>query len=435
MYSSNQSRQLYVLDGTHKLTVETFQSVEHIGKFGVSIKYIDTDLSDIQLVDVFEDCDIRYISAKAAGPIYGRECSVSIETPPASATQAYFTIVAPGYYGDTLENKEVFPVNVTFPAGSSANYVASAFAAAINGSKTLSKHFVAQANNSALTIFEVLNAKEHVTGKYQVHSMLFYVENGHYIDEGVENHLSDAYTPSLWEEVVYTTSEKAGNSAPANTQLNGSYELAHLEWFCHGFRGDVYRGTAYPDDIPFTPLVKPSSNAEYYTCDIHYFWHGYGNQVDKSEKVLTFVGDETSMNALANLLSNISSAATQDITSSGFSKTPSFTLEDSTRTHNSDKGSDSFQFNLNNEVDGGVITASTEADWLTVKNPVNIGSGKKGMMTAYEYSVAYSYNANSSAEPRTAEIKVRYEVEASSGMKSLAEATFTVTQDGASSVY
>lgn len=308
MYSSNQSRQLYVVDENHTLTVETFKSVDHIGKYGVSIKYTDTTsgADDTQLVDVFEDCDIRYMKAAAAPTLYGRTAAFTVATPPSAGGEAYLTLIAPGYYGDTLENKEVFPINVTVAASASASTVATDIVNFINNSKSISKHFKASASSATVTIYEKFNPKEHVTGKYQIHSMLFYVENGHFIDNAVTDHLSDAYTPSLWTSAGITYGKS--NGSVAGTSLNGSYELAHLEWFCHGFRGDVYRGMAYPDDIPFTPLIVPAANAQLYTCDIHYFWHGYGNQVDKSEKVLTFVGSQSDMEAIVDALTSISKA-------------------------------------------------------------------------------------------------------------------------------
>lgn len=304
MYSANQVRQLYVVNSANPINVNTGDSVDHVGGKFFSILYGDSTLGKQQLVDIIEDCDIRKVTVAAAPELKAREATITLNAVPddpnnagtaSSNWEAYLTIVAPGFYGDTLENKEIFPVNITSAdaGANTAAAAATAFAAKINNDKTLKKYFTASASNAVLTVTEKFNVNDFRIGLFNLHSAPFVISHGHYVNNMEDNHLIDAYTPNLIASVAYGQS--------LTEKVNGSYELAQLEWFCHGFRGDVYREKAFPNNFPYNGLIVPSANAAYYTCDVHYFWHGYGNQVDKSEKVLTFVGSRTDMEALGAL--------------------------------------------------------------------------------------------------------------------------------------
>lgn len=87
--------------------------------------------------------------------------------------------------------------------------------------------------------------------------------------------------------------------------------IADLEYFCMGARGDIYRGMGYPNIIKTTYLVDPS--AAYDVLDIHYFYTGSNESVQKSEKTITLVavddGSHTIMNALIGAINTVSELA------------------------------------------------------------------------------------------------------------------------------
>lgn len=87
--------------------------------------------------------------------------------------------------------------------------------------------------------------------------------------------------------------------------------IADLEYFCMGARGDIYRGMGYPNIIKTTYLVDPS--AVYDVLDIHYFYTGSNESVQKSEKTITLVavddGNHTAMNALIGAINTASGLA------------------------------------------------------------------------------------------------------------------------------
>lgn len=100
---------------------------------------------------------------------------------------------------------------------------------------------------------------------------------------------------------------KAEVVTPKNTVPDG-HLMADLEYFCMGARGDIYRGMGYPNIIKTTYLVDPS--AVYDVLDIHYFYTGSNESVQKSEKTITLVavndGSHTEMNALIGAINTAS---------------------------------------------------------------------------------------------------------------------------------
>lgn len=92
---------------------------------------------------------------------------------------------------------------------------------------------------------------------------------------------------------------KADIVTPKNTVPDG-HLMADLEYFCMGARGDIYRGMGYPNIIKTTYLADP--DAIYDTLDIHYFYTGDNESVQKSEKTITLIavddGNHTAMKAL-----------------------------------------------------------------------------------------------------------------------------------------
>lgn len=95
---------------------------------------------------------------------------------------------------------------------------------------------------------------------------------------------------------------KVDKATPTKSVLNG-HNIADLEYFCHGFRGDEYRGMGYPNNLITEYLVDPT--LEYNTIDIHYAYVGSNESVQKSEKDITIVVPKVGEdNATANKLTN-----------------------------------------------------------------------------------------------------------------------------------
>lgn len=100
------------------------------------------------------------------------------------------------------------------------------------------------------------------------------------------------------EEMPWGTVEDI-TAAGANVVGNG-HKIADLEYFCMGARGDYYRNMGFPYTIKTTYLVDP--DATYDVLNIHYYFSGSNESVQKSEKDLTIVADSASSNALMTAL-------------------------------------------------------------------------------------------------------------------------------------
>lgn len=102
-----------------------------------------------------------------------------------------------------------------------------------------------------------------------------------------------------WGDVKKVTSTK---------KVENGHNIADLEYFCMGARGDMYRGMGYPNNITTTYLVDPSK--KYDTLDIHYSYIGSNESVQKSERTITIVceddGSHTLMKALVDAVNKAS---------------------------------------------------------------------------------------------------------------------------------
>lgn len=93
-------------------------------------------------------------------------------------------------------------------------------------------------------------------------------------------------------DVIWGTVEKEEGDP-----VNNGKQIADMEWFYHGTRGDIYREATYPDNFEFKPLVDETK--AYSTLDIHFAYVGPGVEVAKSERTITVVcADATELNKL-----------------------------------------------------------------------------------------------------------------------------------------
>lgn len=93
-------------------------------------------------------------------------------------------------------------------------------------------------------------------------------------------------------DVIWGTVEKEEGDP-----INNGKQIADMEWFYHGTRGDIYREATYPDNFDFKPLVDETK--AYHTLDIHFAYVGPGVEVAKSERTITVVcADATELNKL-----------------------------------------------------------------------------------------------------------------------------------------
>ena len=112
----------------------------------------------------------------------------------------------------------------------------------------------------------------------------------------------------VWGEVSDVTPTKADAVVGTNAIGNGQ-QIADLEWFCMGERGDQYRNVGWPNVIPTKYLVDPTK--QYNVLELHYAFTDTGVNSYRTEKEITIVAEEASV--INNLIGAINSATGLEI--------------------------------------------------------------------------------------------------------------------------
>lgn len=77
------------------------------------------------------------------------------------------------------------------------------------------------------------------------------------------------------------------------TGKGNGHDIADLEYFAMGERGDQYRMVGFPNIVPTTYLVNPDK--EYNVLEIHYAFTDEGANSYRSEKEITVVSTDASV--------------------------------------------------------------------------------------------------------------------------------------------
>lgn len=106
------------------------------------------------------------------------------------------------------------------------------------------------------------------------------------------------------DDVVWGTVEVADSTTE---KINNGYAVADMEYFYLGERGDQYRLKKWPNVIP--SQYDADATKEYYILDLHYAYQGTCEDIQKSEKDITFVSttkaDLTAIGKAINLINPI----------------------------------------------------------------------------------------------------------------------------------
>ena len=105
-----------------------------------------------------------------------------------------------------------------------------------------------------------------------------------------------------WGTVEDITPAKSAAVVGVNAVGNGQ-QIADLEWFAAGERGDQYRLVGWPNVIPTKYLVDPTK--EYNVLEIHYAFTDTGVNSYRTEKEITIVSeDEGALNSFITELNS-----------------------------------------------------------------------------------------------------------------------------------
>ena len=92
-------------------------------------------------------------------------------------------------------------------------------------------------------------------------------------------------------DIVWGTDTIAASNVANNTVISGTYELADLESFTMGERGDDKRGFMYPYNYEPTPLIDLTK--EYDVVSVEFAWQGNAENIQKSPRMIQFACEVT----------------------------------------------------------------------------------------------------------------------------------------------
>ena len=105
----------------------------------------------------------------------------------------------------------------------------------------------------------------------------------------------------IWGEVKKLDATEDSEQRPvAVVPVEDGHNIADLEYFCMGERGDQYRMVGFPNVIRTKYLVDPTK--KYDTLDIVYYYAGNNEDVQKSQRTLTIVAEDAGSNELMTAL-------------------------------------------------------------------------------------------------------------------------------------
>ena len=114
-----------------------------------------------------------------------------------------------------------------------------------------------------------------------------------------------AWGKSSVATVADTNTAQSTSISPVS--ISGSYELADLEYFALGERGDIYRGSFWPNDVTPTYMVNVAST--YDVLSVQYYWQGHAENIQKSPRTIQVAGPTAVINALYTALTGAGSGA------------------------------------------------------------------------------------------------------------------------------
>ena len=109
-----------------------------------------------------------------------------------------------------------------------------------------------------------------------------------------------------WGKVTVAASEISGY-----TVTNPMYELADLEYFCYGERGDTYRGSIWPNEYNPTYAVNvTAAPADFALMNIQYFWQGHAENIQKSPRTIQILAPKLTISSIASAFEAVAGEGT-----------------------------------------------------------------------------------------------------------------------------
>ena len=309
---ANQVRQVYVVSTLKTdATPSQLGDLRVLGETGKFLYFQHFGHGGLTASDKIDVCNIRYIKQTAAAVMRDKLKNHTVKVTEVSAGQVYeIKVLVRNYIGQGVNDYTVRFGLYKAKKNDTAALIAAGLAADLQTSLGLESG--ADATNIAnykeplmtvtvsgdtITISEVEQPWE--LGRFPVSQCPLDIQlNGIVTD--------DEYMTYEWATI--------GESA-ATELANEGKKIADLEYFTHGWRGDMFRNVGWPRSVNTKYMVNPASS--YDLIDIHYFYQGTGVSVQQSEKEITLVvpaGNETILSAIQTLMGQNKIVAPEDFT-------------------------------------------------------------------------------------------------------------------------
>ena len=287
-FSTNQVRHLYVVKGTQasvgtadtagKLAVKADSAKSHLYfEYKSPGGLVRSDLIDIKNIIAAKATDAKSLRRELAQVKVTLDTAVNGGLPVPG--QDYLLRVAIRQFAGMSDEDQYFKhglVRATTGMTAEQFYTKLKDSLVMNFSREASKLLAFTSDATGVTITEV--EQEWKRGVLAQVPVYFSVHPTTILVSGVDE---------IWGVV---TPQSSGD------YVGNGKNIADLEYFCMGERGDQYRNIGWPNVIETTYLVDPAD--EYSVLDIHYAYVGSNEGVQKSERDITLVGSKADIKTI-----------------------------------------------------------------------------------------------------------------------------------------
>ena len=296
VFSVNQNRHLYVVKDVKTISENGDIEVKSVGEGNakeIFFLYKNLQTGEVIKSDRIPVKNLDYVKLTEAADMVKPLKSIKVELADGTslvAGQDYvLRIVFRQFYGMSDQDQYIKDVAVhctSAMVSTPANFWTAledalnlAFSREIGATKTANPYLTFTKASTSLTIME--KPQKYVRGIGAQERVYFDV---------IPTTVYDGSDEYIWGKNTDTTVAKASAVVGTNALGNGT-DIADLEWFCMGERGDQYRMAGWPNYIPTEYCVDP--NEEYDVLDIHFAFTDTGVNSYRSEKDIIIVSKES----------------------------------------------------------------------------------------------------------------------------------------------
>ena len=280
---ANQVRQVYVVTTLKDAEPTALGDIQVLGETGKFLYFKHFGHGGLTSTDRIPVENIRYIKQTANADMKDTLDNHTVQVKTVVAGQVYvLKVLVRNFVGQGVYDQTYKYGTYKAKTGDTAATIAAALAADLQASVGLDapanaadinhykdKFFTVGVSGDTITISEVEQYWELPRFPVQRVPVEIYL-NGIV----TEDETQDFY----WAEIGKDTPTALDNVAK---------KLAELEYYAHGWRGDIYRKAGYPYNFETQYMVD--LNEDYDVIDIHYFFRGQGVSSQLSEKEITLI--------------------------------------------------------------------------------------------------------------------------------------------------